>query len=360
MQYAPPSPRAARGPRARYRKPLKKDAPAVHAVPAETPTPYRTSAGDRGDPGSAIPPVSGAGRNPTPRGMTSRSMTLAGDVVDPGRMDAATESGWRDLLLAQPNPVAFLGPTFSRAVARTKGLARVCILRSSGRAVGYFAFQYPTSMKRGLAAAERIGGEMADYAGLVAEPGLAVTPADLLRLAGLQVFTFSHLAQSQQDFGLTGEDPRVGLRIEFPEGPAEYWKQRRKLDASLVRDTERRRRKLEQDVGPIRFEFQAGDRAAALEHLVAAKRAQYARTGAEDALTQDWQQSLLRALSTTDQPDCTGVLSTLHAGDKWVAFHFGLRCADTLHYWFPVYNPELSKFSPGRLLLLETINASQS
>lgn len=275
-------------------------------------------------------------------------------------MEAAVETRWRELLRAQPNPVAFLGPTFSRAVAQTNRLVRICILRSAERPVGFFGFQFPAILKRGLGSAERVGGEMADYAGLVAETGLTVTPTELLRHAGLQVFTFSHLAQSQQDFGLTGEDPRIGLQIDIPDGPAEYWKQRRKLDVSLVRDTERRRRKLEQDVGPIRFEFQAGDPSAALEHLIAAKRAQYARTGADDALTQDWQQSLLRALVATAQPDCTGVLSTLHAGDKWIAFHFGLRCFDTLHYWFPVYNPEMSKFSPGRLLLLEIINASST
>jgi CelD/BcsL family acetyltransferase involved in cellulose biosynthesis len=31
--------------------------------------------------------------------------------------------------------------------------------------------------------------------------------------------------------------------------------------------------------------------------------------------------------------------------------HFGLRSRQTLHYWFPVYNPALNAYAPGRLLL---------
>ena len=48
-------------------------------------------------------------------------------------------------------------------------------------------------------------------------------------------------------------------------------------------------------------------------------------------------------------------------GDVWAAIHFGLRSAKTLHYWFPVYNPELSTYAPGRLLLHHVIaNAQQA
>jgi CelD/BcsL family acetyltransferase involved in cellulose biosynthesis len=47
------------------------------------------------------------------------------------------------------------------------------------------------------------------------------------------------------------------------------------------------------------------------------------------------------------------VLSTLHAGDRLAAAHFGMRSATVWHWWFPVYDPDLSKYSPGILLLLE-------
>ena len=51
-------------------------------------------------------------------------------------------------------------------------------------------------------------------------------------------------------------------------------------------------------------------------------------------------------------------MSTLYAGETWIASHFGLACNKTLHYWFPAYNPELRSLSPGRLLLKSIIDAS--
>jgi CelD/BcsL family acetyltransferase involved in cellulose biosynthesis len=42
-----------------------------------------------------------------------------------------------------------------------------------------------------------------------------------------------------------------------------------------------------------------------------------------------------------------------------VASHFGLKSGRTLHYWFPVYNPEMKAFAPGRILLKQVILAAQ-
>jgi CelD/BcsL family acetyltransferase involved in cellulose biosynthesis len=33
-------------------------------------------------------------------------------------------------------------------------------------------------------------------------------------------------------------------------------------------------------------------------------------------------------------------------------------CGTTLHYWFPVYNPELHAYAPGRILLKAIVDAS--
>ena len=66
--------------------------------------------------------------------------------------------------------------------------------------------------------------------------------------------------------------------------------------------------------------------------------------------------AFLRSLAKLDHPLCSGVLSALYAGDVWVASHFGLRCNRTLHYWFPVYNLQLSSYGPGRLLLKKILD----
>ena len=52
------------------------------------------------------------------------------------------------------------------------------------------------------------------------------------------------------------------------------------------------------------------------------------------------------------------MLSSLYAGDKLVALHLGMRSGTTFHYWFPAYNPQYSKYSPGFMLLMHLIQES--
>lgn len=197
---------------------------------------------------------------------------------------------------------------------------------------------------------KRLGGELSDYFGVVAPPGIGLSPGRLLKLAGLTTLGFTHLPQSQTLRGLVGEQPERGLRIAIGEA---YWHDLRQRDKRFVTDTERRERKLIETKGPLHFVFHD----TGLDHLVAAKRAQYGRTGVGDPLADPKAVRFLAKLATLSHPSCQGVLSTLMAGDDWVASHFGLRHGGTLHYWFPVYNPEFQAFSPGRLLVKAIIQS---
>lgn len=256
---------------------------------------------------------------------------------------------------------AFFSWQFAAAVGEVNPLARVCVLSAGNQPAAFFPFQWVPGPLGRLGVAERIGGEVSDYFGLIARPGFRIEPAALLRHAGIASLKFSHLDETQLAFGLTGEGPRVGLRIEFPEGSEAFFKDLRTRKKSLVRETERRLRRLEQDVGPIRFIADAPDRPDLLEQLIQAKTDQYERTGkGRPPLAQPWGQKLVRLLFQRRDPECTGMLSALMAGDDWVALHFGLRCRDTLHYWFPVYNPRHAAAGPGRLLLYKTIEAADS
>jgi CelD/BcsL family acetyltransferase involved in cellulose biosynthesis len=67
----------------------------------------------------------------------------------------------------------------------------------------------------------------------------------------------------------------------------------------------------------------------------------------------------LEALAAVDDPDCRPTLSTLHAGEEWIGSHFGLMYGETLHYWFPVYNPQMRNFGPGRLLIKAIIDTAE-
>jgi CelD/BcsL family acetyltransferase involved in cellulose biosynthesis len=67
---------------------------------------------------------------------------------------------------------------------------------------------------------------------------------------------------------------------------------------------------------------------------------------------------LVRELAKTSEPSLSGTLITLYAGDRLVAVDFSLRSETTLAAWFPAYDREFSRYSPGAIRTLRTIEAS--
>jgi CelD/BcsL family acetyltransferase involved in cellulose biosynthesis len=278
-------------------------------------------------------------------------------VFDPRDLDPAHVAAWDGLLARHPALQSpFLSVHYARAVQAAGKRVRVCVIYRDGLPAGFFPFQFDNLGTQLMGAAEHVGGIMTDYAGLVAEPGLRVTPAQLLKLARLSTFTFSHLDETQQASGLSGESPRIGLRLRLDAADP--------LGALLrpqhryMKDSERCARLAERDLGPLEFTFdQHADRGALLDHLIEQKRLQYKRTQVGDALQAPWTRRLLHLLAQIDEPGCHGQLSTLYAGGQWLASHFGLTCHGVLHHWMPVYNPDFNKYAPGRLLMHRMIEA---
>lgn len=284
---------------------------------------------------------------------------LSAQVVSPDRLDDRDIDFWNRLTTEDPALASpFLSHAYASAAARVFDGVRVCRIIKDGRTAGFFAFQYRSRLHRLLRIGERIGGELSDYFGIVAEPSLAVTPATLLALTRLNALYFTHLDETQLRHGLSGEKPEPGLRIRIPADEPSPWEVLRQRDKKFVSDTERRERKLVQEHGPLHFVFRQPDPLPRLHELVTAKRAQYARTAADDLLQSAATRHFLEQLALSADPRCHGTLSTLHAGNTWVASHFGLMHGGTLHYWFPAYNPALKSFSPGRLLMASIIRSA--
>jgi CelD/BcsL family acetyltransferase involved in cellulose biosynthesis len=287
---------------------------------------------------------------------------MACRVVHPSELDETDRAAWRDLARAhQRSGGAFLTWRYADAVGRVDPRVRVAVLRTADGKRGYFAFQPKRGLLGRLGVAERVGGHLSDYFGLVADPGFRCSAVALLRACGVGALEFSHLDETQAQLGLVGESPRTGLRIDLPAGGDAHLAELRRRKKSFVREADRRLRRLAEQVGPVRLEIDLRDRSDTLDTLIQAKLAQYARTGQGEGavLGQAWAQRLIRTLYASTDPDCRAQLSALYAGDTWVAMHVGLRAGSVLHYWFPVYNHALAAYGPGRLLLQMTIAASR-
>lgn len=282
-------------------------------------------------------------------------------VCLPSELPAEQRAVWTRLCTEEPAFASpFLTPDYAECASLAGHDVRVCVVSEDAHAAAFLAFQYAGAASRLLRAAERVGGEMTDYCGVVAVPDFRIAPAELLRFAGIHSFYFTHLDETQLAVGLTGEQPEAGLRIRI-DGGAEVFRaalldRRRRF----VAETARLQRRLEESRGPFRFVLEEREWEAPLRWLVERKRAQYARTGRPDPLADDRSIALLRHLAASTSPLCRGVVSTLYAGETWVSSHFGLRNRDTLHYWFPVYNHELGRIPSGHFLMLQIISAADA
>src|SRR5206468_1304391 len=83
------------------------------------------------------------------------------------------------------------------------------------------------------------------------------------------------------------------------------------------------------------------------------KSRQYVASSKDDLFARDWPRRIVGRIHQTQAEDCAGILSILYAGNRLLAGHIGMRSRTVWHYWFPAYDTEFAKYSPGLLLLLK-------
>jgi CelD/BcsL family acetyltransferase involved in cellulose biosynthesis len=268
-------------------------------------------------------------------------------VVHPAELSESELNRWRRIQLEVPLLVSpFLSPEFTLAVGAIQPRSRVAVLREGAEIVGFFPFE-----RRGMGHGVPIGAWYSDCQGMVHSTGLEFDPRQLLRACGLAVWEFNHLVEGQTHFEpyeiTRAPSPIMDLSAGFQPFLATL---RQKGNAKL-RDIYRLQRKLEREVGTVRFVYDSHDQAA-LRTVMAWKSDQYLRTGRADRFAQPWFVDLVDQLFATSSETFSGVLSMLYAGDEPVAGHFGLRSDRAMAYWIPAFDRRFGSYSPGLLLNL--------
>src|SRR5262249_34318420 len=111
-------------------------------------------------------------------------------------------------------------------------------------------------------------------------------------------------------------------------------------------------RRIEREVGPLRFVTESND-LTSLATVLVWKSEQYRRSSSTDLFKPGWIREAVNRILETRVDAFAGVLSLLYAGDWLIAGHFGMRSRRVWHYWFPAYDPEAARYSPGLMLLLK-------
>ena len=267
-------------------------------------------------------------------------------------LTAAERTAWANLCRGQDRyRTPFLHPGYTEAVAQFLPSIEVAVCEVNGEPAGFFPFERLAS-----GVGRPVGGRISDYHGPVLAAGVEWDAPGLVRACGLSAWRFSQMPAGTPGFQrfewATSDSPILDLSAGFER----YCEDRQQSGTRLIREVQRKARKLERERGALRLEW-AETSSEVFDRLLAWKAEQRRQTRSPNVLERRWAHATVEILNRTASDEFGGALSALYAGDWLVAAHFGLRTPTTLHWWFPAYDPEASPYSPGLILLLKLAEA---
>lgn len=275
-------------------------------------------------------------------------MTLRAEVLEVAALTAEDEARYAALAAAMPFASPFLALDFIKACASVLPGVRVARIRDGAGVPCYLPFQRHRSPYGLSRMAMKLGAHLSDCCSVVGrfEADYRLLPG----LLGVDAVWFDHVPIDNIGGACGRREVTIGKRIEIGTNLEAYWRAMEAHNPDLLRKMRRWTRKIERELGPVRYVAHACDHAA-LDTLIRHKREQFRRTGLGDAFCEEWAVRLLHAL--LDLPEDGALrprLSMLYGGDTWLSSHFGLSSGKVLHYWFPVFDRGMSSYGPGHLL----------
>ena len=267
------------------------------------------------------------------------------ETIHPKELGPAELARWRahqraNVALRSP----YLTPEWAQLMGAARDDARVCVMDGG---VGFLGAQRLSRF-----AAMGLGAPIADYQGLIAEPGLSVEPRAICRALGVGRVDIAN-APAGTLLNPAGEE---GSWIAEMSGGRDLYeaalKQRR---GEFVRQADKKARKFAREFGPLEFRARSTD-GGDFETLIAWKNAQLERTGQPQIWARPWVRRSLDACFETRANEFGGLSFTLHARDKLVAAAFCLRSESVLHFWLLGHDTAYDNYSPGVQLARQTIH----
>jgi CelD/BcsL family acetyltransferase involved in cellulose biosynthesis len=263
-------------------------------------------------------------------------------IVRPGELGPPEIARWRELQVASPsldNP--FLSVDFALAMGRLRSYVRVAVIEDGSRIVGFLPFE-----RHSFGIGKPLGTWLTTCHALISEPDLDLDARALLRACGLTVFDFDHMVAGQPTWEAHVSAVREAPIMDFSKGFDPWIAQVKANSPKNFKTVRYKERKLGREQGEIRFEWASPD-PEVMRTLLGWKSDQYRRTGRVDRFAQPWIVDLIGVMHAANSDAFGGVLTMLYAGDTPVAGHFGLRTATSLVGWFPAYDIEYARYSPG-------------
>ncbi len=276
---------------------------------------------------------------------------MRAEVVRPGALGPEDRQLWDTYAERSALGSPFLSWTFAEVIGAVRDDCRVAVVEDGSGTCAFFAFQLGPDGAGGP-----VGATICDAQAVVGRSDWNFDAARLVAAAGLTRWAFDHLSTQQAPFVPYHRQRHRSPVVDLRNGHGQFLRDLRAHSKDFLAQVGRRRRKLEREVGPVVCEWQSIQPDDDMRCLRRWKSDQYARDGTWDRFAEPWITDALTSLVGARNPSCTGVLTALRAGDRLVAAHLGLLGKDRLAWWFPAYDPEFGRYSPGLILLLDLID----
>jgi len=264
-------------------------------------------------------------------------------VIHPRELTTEQVDLWSGMMNSQDlTDSPFFHPEYVITLGRFREAVRVGIVKENERPVAFFPFEQHGETGRPL------GVKLCDFQGIVSSPGTVLDARELLIGCGLKTWHFDHVVASQPEFKKWHLRLEDSPYLDLSHGFDAYVAQQKQAGHKTIPRIKRKRRKIEREIGSLRFDWHSTDRAV-FETLLKWQSAQRKQTGTFDILQFDWVVQTLDAIRQIEGEDFGGTLSTLHINDTLASVYLNMRTTTVLHQWFSAYNVTFSKYSPGHI-----------
>ncbi len=277
------------------------------------------------------------------------------EVVRGSELGMELVQAWANIQNENTNYASpFFSPQFTQVASEVRSDVFVGIIEDGGKPKGFFPYQ---RSKTGTG--RPVGGALSDFHGPVVSREVEFDAHELVRRCSLTSWNFDYVPSTQHQFDRFKFETLPSPCMDLSAGFEAYAKSRRDAGSEQIKKVANLRRRIERELGTLRFVVHNAT-CDALNVLMGWKSNQYVESGTIDVFSHRWARGLLRRLLETRTAGFMGALSCLYVDDRLVAAHMGMRSRTNWHYWFPSYDREFARYSPGLMLLLAMAETAPS
>jgi CelD/BcsL family acetyltransferase involved in cellulose biosynthesis len=258
--------------------------------------------------------------------------------------DVSLWSRWRNQRPELTGP--YFDVRYVQAIGGAVPGARVARLYTEGRIGGYFAYQIRAGVLQPL------GAPLSDYHSLITAPGFAPDLNLLLKATGAKRLDFQGWVGPMDS---PAETVTLQRRAALtPDGFDAWYAKQDHEHHKFFKNVGRCERNIVKDFGGFDFTWERVT-PEVMDWIIDLKREQYKKTGLHDIFDCGWTREVLVNLANLPDEDYGLRAGVFRHEGKLVAAEVSLVNKDSVHLWFPAYDPAYYRYTVGIVLTLAII-----